>query len=158
MARNRYRTTTFALAALWLLTVGGLVYFLAFGATEAGGSDPRVVVNVTPEEKRFLLGEMRQLLEATQTIHVELGRGDREAAAVAAESVGMGMVEELAAVEATILFKLPAPMKELGLGTHRAFDDLAGTIRGGASEREVLGEMGQLMSRCVACHASYRLP
>lgn len=146
------------MAGLWLLTAAGVVYFLAFGVTRPAGADQRVVVNVTEEEKQFLLGEMRQLLAATQTIHAELGRGDREAAADAAQSVGMGMVEELAAVEATILFKLPAPMKELGLGTHRAFDDLAASIRGGASDREVMQEMSALMSRCVACHASYRLP
>lgn len=154
---NPYRTATFALALLWILTMGSLGYFLIFGVTKPG-PDERQIVYVTEGEKQFLLGEMRQLLEAVRTIHVEMGRGNREAAALAAESVGMGMVEELAAVESRILLKLPVPMKRLGLGTHADFDALAETIRGGASHQKVQSEMGELMSRCVACHAGYRLP
>ena len=155
--KNNYRIATIALAIIWIGTVGGFAYFFLFGVSRLG-PDGREIVNVTPGEKQFVLQEMRQLLEATQQIHVAMGKGNREEAAQAAESVGMGMVEELAAVESTILFKLPAPMKKLGLGTHREFDNLAQTIRSNATDSQVMEHMGQLMSRCVACHATYRLP
>lgn len=155
--KNKYKVAAFGFAILWFVTIGVFAYFFVFGVARMG-PDGRQVINVTAGEKQFLLKEMRQLLEATQQIHVALGNGNREEAAVAAESVGMGMVEELAAVESTILLKLPVPMKELGLGTHREFDALARTLRSDASDREVIRELGELMNRCTACHASYGLP
>lgn len=157
MKEEFYKKTSLILAGLWLLTIGLLAYFFVFGMTEPS-QDNRQVVQVTVAEKQFLLSEMRQLLEAMQRMHVELGKGNREQAALAAESVGMQMVRDLAAIESKILVKLPVPMKELGLGTHSEFDRLAETIRSDASDREIQAEIGKLMSRCVACHASYKLP
>lgn len=157
MKRNHYRTATVILAVLWIVSAGTLFYFLYFGVARTG-SDGRQIVSVTEGEKQFLLQEMRQLLSAMQQIHMHMGNGDRESAARAAESVGMNMVDELAAVEGTILLKLPAPMKKLGLGTHSEFDNLARTIRSDASEQRIEKEIGELMTRCVACHAAYRLP
>lgn len=154
---NTYKKATIALGALWVVTASVFGYFFIFGVARPA-PDGRQIINVTEGEKQFLLKEMRQLLEATQQIHESLGEGDREAAALAAESVGMDMVHDLAAVESTILLKLPVPMKELGLGTHSEFDKLARTIRSDASEKEIFKEMGELMNRCTACHASYRLP
>ena len=155
--KNPYKISTLVLALLWLSTIGVFGYFFVFGVARMG-PDQREIINVTSGEKQFLLKEMRQLLEATQQINEAMGNGEREQAAIAAESVGMGMVQEPAAVESTILLKLPVPMKELGLGTHREFDKLARTIRSDASEKQVMKEMGELMTRCTACHASYRLP
>ncbi|HBS05875.1 MAG TPA: hypothetical protein DEA96_12975, partial [Leptospiraceae bacterium] len=137
---NRYKVAALAFASLWVFTIGVFAYFFVFGVGRMGPDD-REIINVTAGEKQFLLKEMRQLLEATQQIHEALGTGQREQAALAAESVGMGMVQELAAVESTILLKLPVPMKELGLGTHREFDNLARTIRSDASEKQIMKEM-----------------
>jgi cytochrome c556 len=52
---------------------------------------------------------------------------------------------------------LPMPFKQLGMSTHKKFDELAASAEQGASDRELLGELSQLMNNCIACHATYQL-
>jgi mono/diheme cytochrome c family protein len=51
---------------------------------------------------------------------------------------------------------LPA-FRELGLQTHRAFDDLADRIKAGGTRDDAIRGLAGVTGNCVACHALYRL-
>lgn len=50
---------------------------------------------------------------------------------------------------------LPGEFLQLGMATHQAFDTLAATASAGAGP--AVARLARIASRCVACHATYRL-
>jgi hypothetical protein len=109
---------------------------------------------LTPGERDLVLAEMRAFLQSVQGITQGLGEGDLRRAAAAARAVGSAAAGE---VPLSLMTKLPLGFKELGLSTHRAFDQLA-------LDAEQLGDPGQtqaqladLLGNCVGCHAAYRI-
>lgn len=138
------------------LGAGSFLFFFIFGSVSKD-NDGRQLVHLTQNERHFVLSEMRGLLEAMNTIHKELSLNNREAAAMASEKVGLQMVRDNAASEGTLMLKLPAPMKKIGIGTHEKFDETAKIIRSGASPEKIHQSLAILTSQCVACHTTYRL-
>jgi mono/diheme cytochrome c family protein len=138
---------------LWVLTVGIFGIYFVKGATTVS-SDQRRAILLSPSEKDLVLGEMRTMLEAVSGVLGALSENDMKKAAVAASSAGMAM-----AVDATPVFmaKLPLDFKELGMGTHKAFDEISADISKGATLPEVLKSMYLVTNRCVACHQANRL-
>jgi len=53
--------------------------------------------------------------------------------------------------------KLPPEFKHLGHATHTGFDDLARDAASMADPSLALKQLGQLMSNCVSCHATFRI-
>jgi hypothetical protein len=53
--------------------------------------------------------------------------------------------------------KLPLEFKQLGLGLHRRFDDIATIADSGASREQILAALSTQLSACVGCHEGYRL-
>jgi cytochrome c556 len=51
---------------------------------------------------------------------------------------------------------MPKGMQELGTAMHRSASRLARTLQE-ADPQATLAAMGELMTRCAACHGSYRL-
>lgn len=150
-------TKTMALAALvlWMLTILGAVYLFTFGRTRES-SDTRTTIVLTSPEHALLLREMRDLLGSLNGAAGALARGDDEQAARFVEKSGMAMVNSLELRERTILAKLPMPMKQLGLATHREMDILAARIRHHEPMNGILGQIEIVTSKCIACHAMYR--
>jgi cytochrome c556 len=71
-----------------------------------------------------------------------------------AKSVGFAAQE---GVPTSLMKKLPMEFKKLGMGTHKAFDQLAMDAADLGDKGQVLKQLGELMQRCVACHAIYRI-
>ncbi len=156
-SRSRHwRRLAFVFLALWALTTGALVYLFVQGQTSAA-SDGRRAVQLSPSERDFVLMEMRRLLEAVHSVHGALASGDRNNAIELTDAAGMRMVREGAAIEESLLLKLPADMKAMGIGTHQQFDEVNRLLRSGASDREVAAATADLSARCVACHRLYRI-
>jgi len=143
----------------WILVLilavisGGLAYtFLVKGETIAA-SDGRKALLLEAGERDLVLGEMRQFLEAVQII-VAAGEDDMESVVKAARKVGFAAQQ---GVPASLMKKLPLDFKKLGMGTHKAFDQLAIDAKDLGDKQQVIEQLGQLMNNCVACHKLYRI-
>lgn len=142
-----------AAIVLWGITVAVLAFFFVRGTTRPS-SDNRVEVVLSAGERDLVLGEMRGLLAAVHGLVAALGDGDSSRAAAAVRGAGMAMAVD---VNPTLMAKLPAEFKTMGMSVHADFDALGDTIAAGATDREVLRRAGAVTSKCVACHATYRL-
>jgi hypothetical protein len=129
----------------------GSWFFIQGNVTES--DDGRTAILLTASERDFVLAEMRGLLEAVEMITSELSETNMEGVAAAAKSVGMG---SSGGEPLTLIAKLPLEFKKLGMGTHRAFDDLAMEAEDIGDSTVVLGKLSTILSRCTTCHAGYR--
>jgi hypothetical protein len=145
---------------LWITTTILFVSLFLMGRMSFSHlEDGRRVVKVSASDKVLILTEMRELLFALNRMHAALAVGNQKAAAEAAESVGMGMVKNLAESESSLIAKLPIEMKKLGFSTHENFDNIAKKLRENPNMdlRTISAELKTLTDKCVACHAAYRI-
>ncbi|PJZ68142.1 hypothetical protein CH373_14230 [Leptospira perolatii] len=141
---------------LWAVTFSCLVYFFVFGQTTKS-KDGRTAIHLTEDEKLLVLTEMRGLLTSLNGILGSLSEGDYVNAAKFSSASGMSLVQSLENEEKKILIKLPIEFKQLGFGTHRQFDVLAGLLKEKKDMKIILKEMDSLTKKCVACHAAYKI-
>ncbi len=145
----------------WIV-IGLLVTVLAAGAFKvivlgntAKADDGRTAVILEPAERQAVLGEMRILLETTQSIVEALANEDMAAVEAAARPIGSAAI---ATVDFSLRAKLPLEFKKLGFGTHYAFDDIADMAKEGAPAKAIQIKLSDTMNNCIACHASFQLP
>jgi hypothetical protein len=127
--------------------------FTIAGKTEAA-TDGHVAIILTPGERDLVLTEMRGFLAGVQTMTAALTRKDMETVARTAESLGMRSAAE---VPASLKGKLPLEFKQLGFGVHQAFDQIAADARAIGDPAHTQQQLGETLSKCVACHAGHRL-
>jgi hypothetical protein len=106
------------------------------------------------EEAAHLGLEMRLFLSAVHKIVTAAANNDMKVVAEAAQSAGMAAAHD---VPAGLRRKLPLEFKKLGHATHTGFDDLARDAASMADPNLAMKQLGQLMSNCVSCHASFRI-
>jgi len=144
----------------WTLLVSALIAIvvaiamIASGDKPTTGSDGRAVIVLKPEQRDLVLAEMRTFVTSLRDINQALGNGDTELFQQAALKVGLKAQQ---GVPLDMMKVLPMPFKKLGMSTHKQFDELAASAEQGASDKELLTELGDLMNNCVACHAAYQL-
>jgi len=146
-----------ALALFSLLANGILLYILVIGGkTEqmSGAQDPRTAIVLTESERDLVLTEMRGFLSAVQSMNSALAADDMETVASSAKAMGQAAAQ---GVPVSLMTKLPLQFKELGLATHKGFDQIAMDARDLGDAKQSLQQLGQLMNNCVACHATYQL-
>jgi hypothetical protein len=117
-------------------------------------SDGRASIRLSEGERDKVLGEMRGLLEAAQAIIEASVANDMATVEAEARKVGMAAAE---GESPALMAKLPLEFMTLGMGTHRAMDDLADLAATNPGKDAVLGALAETMLNCTACHASYRL-
>jgi hypothetical protein len=147
------RNLSVAAIVLWLLTAAGALFFFVRGQTQVA-PDGRTAVLLAPDERDLVLTEMRGLLGSVQGVVEGVNAGDVKRVAQAAHEGGMSAAAD---VNPALMAKLPLEFKELGLGLHRRFDDLAKAAESGANREQVLTGLSTQLSTCVGCHASYRI-
>ncbi len=106
------------------------------------------------EEAAHIRLEMRTFLSGVQKIVTGAAHNDMKMVAEAATSVGMAAAHE---VPPNLRAKLPLEFKKLGHATHTGFDDLARDAASMADPNLALKQLGQVMSNCVSCHATFRI-
>jgi hypothetical protein len=135
-----------------VLVVGTLVagtwFFVRGTVTEV--DDGRTSILLTVDERNYVLAQMRGLLEAVETITLELSEDNMNGVATAARSVGMGSA---GGEPATLIARLPLEFKILGMATHSAFDDLAMEAKDMGNSSVVLGQLSSILTNCTSCHA-----
>jgi hypothetical protein len=98
-----------------------------------------------------VLAEMRVMLGSVSAVLHGLTANDRDAIEKAARASGMTR-----AVDPALKQKLPPQFLELGMSTHRKFDQLADLARARAPADEVVRSLAGVTTNCVTCHAMYR--
>lgn len=123
-------------------------------AQEPPPQDTRQTIVLPEQARQTVLHEMRLMLEALHGVLASSVEMDRDRMAEEALSGGTRIAVD---TDPAVAKRLPDEFIRLGSSTHVAFDDLAEAIRAGASRDSVLGRLGTLTSKCVSCHASYRV-
>jgi hypothetical protein len=135
---------------LFLLIVATTPAWTADGPP--AGSDSRIDLGLTAEERADFLAEMRVMLASIQGILAGIGEGDRERIAEAARQSGNRMAR---ATPETVRAKLPQAFRDLGGPTHMLFEELA--VRAETDDMDSLAAAtAVIMSQCLACHATFR--
>ncbi|HEX7124815.1 MAG TPA: hypothetical protein VF406_03430 [Thermodesulfobacteriota bacterium] len=153
--RSTRRARAAVAAALTVITVG-----FAAGSPNLGRADTpspadtrqRLALPAGPRDQ--VLAEMRHMLESVNGILGGLADGDMRAVEKAARASGMAAAGN---VNPQIRQRLPQAFLKLGMGTHKAFDALADTMAAGGTREDALRGLTEITSRCVSCHATYRL-
>jgi len=149
--RNRIQLTL--IAALLLIVVALAYKFIVVGSTQEA-PDGRIAVLLDPAERALMLREMREFVVGVQLVADVLARDDMKAVAKAASAMGTARSHD---VPAGMIGKLPLPFKTLAFDVHRAFDTMALDAEGIAMPKHTLGQLAELLQKCAACHASYRV-
>ncbi|MEE9348057.1 MAG: hypothetical protein V3U82_07675 [Robiginitomaculum sp.] len=131
-------------------------------AQSADRLDDREVLPFNAEQRQHVLVEMRELLGATQGVMEGIATGDMELVASAASAVGMKAlhtIENKANMQRLGMRKTAPPeFMKLGMGVHKAFDEIAGMAKAGQDPKDIQILLVRTMDNCIACHASYQIP
>lgn len=125
-------------------------------ATAAQALDTRQIIRLNDEQREHVLGEMRGLLLAQQTLLYAAADADREAFAAAAREAGRGGTPEekrrygLNAV-------MPPEFLSLSRSMRSDFTALGELAAGGAEWSALTRGLGDVTSTCVACHNGYQI-
>jgi len=139
---------------LLVLVIAGAIYKFGFLGSTVPSRDGRVAIQLTADERNLVLSEMRAFLESVQIITEGVSNEDMEQVAAAARRVGLQAQQ---AVPVSLMGKLPMEFKQLGLDTHRKFDQLALDAQQLGAPEHTLEQLGVLLRNCIGCHAGYRL-
>lgn len=116
--------------------------------------DSRQSIPLSNSETAMLLADMRKMLASEEGVINGLARGDMKAVAAAASESGMNMTRSL---PPALRKKFPPPFMQMGIATHRIFDQIAAQSRTDRTPAPILELLAEGTRYCVACHASYRL-
>lgn len=149
-----YKKLFFSAIGLWVLTAGAFAFMFVKGETKLS-TDNRRAIQLAPAEKDIVLGEMRQVLLALNGTLKALGDDNLKEASLAASKAGKGMAVDINPV---VMAKLPLEFKNLGMSMHGDFDQLSKDLASGMDSKKAVKQLGEMTNKCIACHATYRLP
>lgn len=115
--------------------------------------DNRQIVPLTEPEITIVTEEMRQMLASIQGITDGLAIGEIQAVVEAASKSGSAMMQGL---PSQIRMKFPETFTQMGMATHKVFDQIAMETKSIKNPGPVLQQLSTATQNCVACHASYR--
>lgn len=122
--------------------------------TRGPSADARQRLTLAPAQRDAVLAEMRNMLGSFSGIVQGLAAGDPVGAEKAARASGMAVAVD---VDPELKKMLPQSFLQLGMQTHKGFDQLADRIKTGATTQDALRGLASLTGNCVVCHATYRL-
>lgn len=122
--------------------------------THAAVADGRAILELSPEERVMILGEMRLFLDGIQKMTAAMGRQDTQATAAAARAMGRKMVHE---VPPALREKLPLEFRQLGFSVHRDFDQIAMDAESMKDVSTTLNQLSATLQKCVSCHTTYQI-
>jgi cytochrome c556 len=122
------------------------------GEKRSQPSDPRQKLVLPRTQRNLVLAEMRQMLGSVSGILHGVVANDMAAVERAARASGMER-----AADPQLKRKLPEAFLQLGMQTHKSFDQVADQAKAGGTRDDVLKRLAVLSNNCVGCHAAYRL-
>lgn len=156
---DRFARFAAAVAAL-LLTLPAV----ADGPAQGGGlilpdaaADYRHLVDMPPEARTLMRGDMLGHLSALNAVLGHLGSGDfPRAAVVAREQLGSAAMGQHRTAKAPPGRFMPGEMRAIGMAMHRAADRLAAAAEAKDMARS-LTALREVTEQCLVCHYGYRL-
>lgn len=142
--------TAMVLAAALL----ALILRFVIGTAPTAGEDGRKAIVLAPAERGLILAEMRAFLTGLQGMTTALTQEDMKTVAQTARSLGRAATHE---VPPALMAKLPLEFKQLGFSVHGDFDQIALDAESLGDPKHTLSQMGTVMQKCVACHATFQL-
>jgi hypothetical protein len=121
--------------------------------------DGRVTVKMPDMMKDHMRANMRDHLRAITEIQAPLAQGKYDAAADIAER-RLGMASLKAHVASHMAAFMPEEMRAIGTAMHRAASRFAIAAQDAGVNRDLrraLATLVEVATKCVACHADYRL-
>ncbi len=149
---NTRKLTIFSLI-LWTITVAVIALLFIRGQTMTS-SDGRTAILLNSGEKNLVLEEMRNMLVSVQGIVTGLSEQDLSMVVSASRQSGSSAAQQ---VPPGLMTKLPLEFKQLGYSVHSGFDEIAVAATQEETTDMILYRLSGQLSRCVACHATYRL-
>lgn len=118
--------------------------------------DHRQLVEMPPQARAFMRQDMLSHLTTLNQIIGDLGSGDLNSAADAAESqLGFASMGKYRASPYGPGRFMPIEMRNLGWSMHKAASDFAKVARQGDA-RQAYAALQKVTTACVGCHLSYR--
>lgn len=143
-----------AIIAVLLFIIAAMAYkFIIAGSTQKA-EDGRIAILLEPGERDLVLKEMRTFVESLQQISDALSRDDMKAVAKAARVMGMAKSQD---VPLAMMGKLPLEFKKLAFSVHGRFDAIANDAETIGTTKHTLGQLSEVLQKCVACHDGYQL-
>lgn len=119
-----------------------------------GNAVARKSIIARPNERMHILSDMQRYLTGIQEMMESLARDDMKSAAVAARSMGNINLYE---VRLTFPNKHAVEFRDLAMGVHLDFEQVAKDAEDKGNPRLMLGQIAKIMKKCVYCHATYEL-
>ncbi len=154
MEKRRGCSICWLLLTVVVVLAGAAGYRLFMGAHTQVGTDGRAEIALTAADRDIVLAEMRALLGAVQGVTSALTQDDLKLVAQQARSVGLAAMGQ---VPPSLMQALPLEFKTMGRDMHAEFDQIALDAEQVADREHSLQQLGALLGKCVACHATYRL-
>jgi len=127
---------------------------VSLSAAVAQESDTRTVIALSAPHRAMVLAEMRQFLSGLEQLSAALSKDDMETVARVARSLGSPMTHH---VPADLKQALPEGFRKQGFAVHADFDQIALDAESLGDARHALAQLGETLSKCVACHNTYQL-
>src|SRR5262245_29647763 len=122
-------------------------------SAQAPAKDERKAIALTEPTFLFVLGEMRNLMDALQGVMEAAGKGDWDKAAAAADKSGMKASK---ATPKEVTAELPDEIKQMSRQMRLAFDAVAETASSKRDAAAVSARLAETILICNTCHHSYR--
>lgn len=118
------------------------------------GIETRLGIVVRPNERTRILTNMRRYLTGIQEMTQALARDDMKAAAAAARAMG-----SINLYEVRLMFANEAGVdfRQLAFSVHKDFDRVAKDAEEKKDGKLMLGQVAEIIKKCVHCHETYRL-
>ena len=143
-----------AVIVVLLLIIAAMAYkFIVAGSTEKT-EDGRVAILLEPSERVLILREMRAFVAGLQLMSDALSRDDMKGVAKVARGMGTARAHD---VPLAMMGKLPLEFKTLAFSVHGGFDTIAIDAETIGMPKHTLGQLSDVLQKCVACHSSYQV-
>ncbi len=147
-------TRFIAILAIILWVGSAIVYgVLYFKSRPQMNAAERVEIIVSPEERKFVLKEMRMMLESLQGIVMALEAKDMSSLGEAAGSSGAVV---LRALPPSLMVKVPSEFRALAKESLDIFGNIKNSAASGAGEDKIIALLSEQLGVCTACHDTYR--
>ena len=122
-------------------------------SAQAPAKDERRAVALTEPTLVYVLTEMRNLMDALQSVMEAAGKGDWDKAAAAADKSGMKASK---ATPKEVTAELPDDLRQMSRQMRLAFDAVAETASSKRDAAAVSAKVAETMAFCNTCHQGYR--
>ena len=116
--------------------------------------DGRSEIKMTPENREYVMAEMRGFLESIQKINEGIAKNDPTIIEKVGQESGSYKVD---GVPKGLVKSLPLGFKKMGFETHELFDVMAKMAKENYDRQQTQEKLNQLLNNCVACHKTYKI-